>query len=52
MSKSYAGNKDDRNHNPQDPASIANEAARKAEQQVEDIKREAADEMKKQRENK
>ena len=48
MSKSYAGDKDGQNKNPQDAASSANEAARKAEQQVEDIKREAADEMKKQ----
>ncbi|MFS0577100.1 hypothetical protein AB1K83_15790 [Sporosarcina sp. 179-K 3D1 HS] len=48
MSKSYAGDKDGFNKNPQDAAGMANDAARKAEQRVEEIKREAANEVKKQ----
>lgn len=47
--KSYAGDKDDKTNGlPKDSAALANEAARKAEAQIESIKEEARDELKKQ----
>lgn len=49
MTKSYAGDKDDnRKHSESEDANVANDAAKRAEQQVEDIKTEAHDEVKKQ----
>ena len=47
MTKSYAG---DQEHNPtgnaKDTTSLANEAAKKAEQRVDEIKKDAQDEVK------
>lgn len=49
MSKSYAGDKDEnRKVSEGDSAAIANDAAKRAEQQIEDIKKEAQDAVKKQ----
>lgn len=47
--KSYAGDKDNKQNGlPKDSAALANDAARKAEAQMESIKQEARDEMKRQ----
>lgn len=47
--KSYAGDKDEKpNGLPKDSAGLANGAARKAEEQLESIKQEARNEMKRQ----
>ncbi|MCG7343376.1 hypothetical protein MHZ92_04490 [Sporosarcina sp. ACRSL] len=47
--KSYAGDKDDQpNGLPKDSAGIANDAAKKAEAQLESIKEEARNELKRQ----
>jgi len=47
--KSYAGDKDGKQGGQKnDPAAIANEAARKAEAEMESIKEKARDEVKKQ----
>jgi len=47
--KSYAGDKDEKpNGLPKDSAGLANDAARKAEEQLESIKQEARNEMKRQ----
>ncbi|MBD7983973.1 hypothetical protein H9649_05235 [Sporosarcina sp. Sa2YVA2] len=49
MTKSYAGGKDDNQKlSGNEDAKVANDAAKRAEQQVEDIKAEAHDEVKKQ----
>ncbi|MDW0116679.1 hypothetical protein QTL97_07005 [Sporosarcina thermotolerans] len=48
--KSYAGDKDDKQNNSRakEPSSIANDAAKKAEMEMESIKEEARSEMKRQ----
>ncbi|WP_252504773.1 hypothetical protein [Sporosarcina sp. Marseille-Q4943] len=47
--KSYAGDKNEKpNGLPKDSAAIANEAAKKAEAQIESIKEEARNELKRQ----
>lgn len=49
MTKSYAGDKDDNQKlSENEDAKLANDAAKRAEQQVEDIKTEAYDEVKRQ----
>lgn len=47
--KSYAGDKDEKpNGQPKESASVANDAAKKAEEKMESIKEEARSEMKRQ----
>ena len=49
MTRSYADDKNDNQaHSHNEDAKIANDAAKRAEQQVEDIKTEAHEEVKKQ----
>jgi hypothetical protein len=49
MTKSYAGGKDDKPDGlPKDSSAIANDAVRKAEMKMEEIKEEARNEMKRQ----
>ncbi|MCM3710536.1 hypothetical protein [Sporosarcina luteola] len=49
MTKSYAGDKEDKqNGQPKDSAALANDAAKKAEMQVDAIKEEAQNEVKRQ----
>ena len=49
MTKSYAGGKEEKPDGlPKDSAAVANEAAKKAELKMEEIKEEARNEMKRQ----
>ncbi|MEZ7171948.1 hypothetical protein [Sporosarcina sp. OR05] len=48
MTKSYAGDKDENRKVSEGDSAVANDAAKRAEQQVEDIKKEAQDAVKKQ----